>query len=526
MINPNKCLYPVCHSVLDSADRKKFKKWLERNKTTGLLSESPALNSPDIALPEFIPELAALEEAFHHVFQSDQPIPDHTQEYEVNPTLTAIKIHYRLLPLFHRSKHAGPAHPGKQEAWVLIWKTCQGGQVRMKRADEMELLILKIVAENISFENARKETGFSHGQILSFLQEGASRRILTGPVSGLKRHNAPDSRSYKKDEKFLHSDSFTLQWHLTDACDLHCSHCYADTKRTALDLGQACAVIEDLMAFCMQKHVRGHIVFTGGNPFLHPDFFDIYSAAAQAGFILSILGNPVSREKITTLAGIRAPLYYQVSLEGPEEYNDQIRGQGEFGRVIGFLDMLEKLKITSHIMLTLNKENMGEVVQLANMLRGKTANFTFNRLARVGRGSAYAMPEPEKYKAFLMEYLKKSGENKIMHLKDNLFNILLASQNKPLFGGCTGHGCGAAFNFFAVLPDGEVHACRKFPSPLGNLTSESLKNIYDSAAAQRYRAGPEECRSCRLNAVCRGCYASAYSFGLDIFSSKDPYCFY
>ena len=31
------------------------------------------------------------------------------------------------------------------------------------------------------------------------------------------------------------------------------------------------------------------------------------------------------------------------------------------------------------------------------------------------------------------------------------------------FGGCTGFGCGAAFNFMAVLPDGEVHACRKVP---------------------------------------------------------------
>lgn len=54
-----------------------------------------------------------------------------------------------------------------------------------------------------------------------------------------------------------------------------------------------------------------------------------------------------------------------------------------------------------------------------------------------------------------------------MGLKDNLFNLVLAEGGEAPFGGCTGNGCGAAFNFVTLLSDGEVHACRKFPSPLG-----------------------------------------------------------
>jgi radical SAM protein with 4Fe4S-binding SPASM domain len=112
-----------------------------------------------------------------------------------------------------------------------------------------------------------------------------------------------------------------------------------------------------------------------------------------------------------------------------------------------------------------------------------------------------------------------------MGLKDNLINIIRSEKNMPPFGGCTGYGCGAAFNFVALLPDGEVHACRKFPSLIGNMLQNSLTDIYHSRLARRYRDGSRACRDCNLNIVCRGCLASTYSQGLDVFKDKDPFCF-
>jgi len=95
---------------------------------------------------------------------------------------------------------------------------------------------------------------------------------------------------------------------------------------------------------------------------------------------------------------------------------------------------------------------------------------------------------------------------------------------EALFGGCTGFGCGAVFNFLSLLPDGEVHACRKFPSLIGNIQADNLYDIYHSQAAADYRAGSAACENCTKNLVCRGCLAVAYSLGLDIFTEKDPFC--
>jgi radical SAM protein with 4Fe4S-binding SPASM domain len=110
-------------------------------------------------------------------------------------------------------------------------------------------------------------------------------------------------------------------------------------------------------------------------------------------------------------------------------------------------------------------------------------------------------------------------------MKFNFFTADRALVMPGTLSGCTGYGCGAAFNFISVLSDGETHACRKFPSPIGNVFKQNLKEIYDSPQAERYRSGPEQCRTCDLWIVCRGCLASAFSEGLDVFKDRDPYCF-
>ncbi len=108
--------------------------------------------------------------------------------------------------------------------------------------------------------------------------------------------------------------------------------------------------------------------------------------------------------------------------------------------------------------------------------------------------------------------------------KDSLLNIVLEEDGKPVFGGCAGYGCGAAFNFVSLLPDGEVHACRKFPSPMGNIFKQNLAQIYHAESARRYRGGSQACNDCSIRPVCGGCMAVSYGMGKDIFTERDPYC--
>jgi selenobiotic family peptide radical SAM maturase len=224
------------------------------------------------------------------------------------------------------------------------------------------------------------------------------------------------------------------------------------------------------------------------------------------------------------LIAIQDPAFYQVSLEGMPAANDAVRGEGHFARTVAFLEAARARHVTTHVMLTLTRENLEEVLPLAARLRGLTRRLSFNRLARIGGGAALALPDRGELAPFLDRYVAAARHDPLLGLKDNLLGLARLRAGLRPGGGCTGHGCGAAFNFVALLPDGEAHACRKFPSPIGRLPDGSLDQAWRSEAARRYRAGSEGCRGCALRPACGGCMAVTYGEGLDPLVARDPQC--
>lgn len=125
----------------------------------------------------------------------------------------------------------------------------------------------------------------------------------------------------------------------------------------------------------------------------------------------------------------------------------------------------------------------------------------------------------------MIDYMAAARRLSVLGFKDNLFNIYRQELGMPLLGRCTGSGCGAAFNFVALLPNGDVHACRKFPSLLGNIRHRSLAETYDSPEAERCRRGCSACDGCAIRMKCGGCLAVTAGHGMDPFTQRDPHCF-
>ncbi len=491
-----------------------------------MFSETLMAYKEVLSLPDFLPELAVLEWSLHQTASRRSKIPSKVSKVFINPTLQLLRVSWKhLSSLLMAEGTITSLTPEPGEEFILAWRDPKSGEVRTEAAADRDLLALKMVMEGTDAEEVASKGNVSIRAIDGIIDEAIRKGLILSPPSSLRRDAGSFPEAQKTDEVFLSSPVFTLQWHITQACDLHCKHCYDRSDRSVLKLNQAIRVLEDLRDFCQNRHVRGQVSFTGGNPLLHPHFLEVYRAASEKGFTLAILGNPVPREWIEDLISIQAPVFYQVSLEGLAEQNDAVRGPGHFKRVIHFLDVLRDLKVYSMVMLTLTRDNMDQVLPLADFLRERADCFTFNRLSQMGEGSNLQLPKPDLYRRFLRAYVQAAASNPIMALKDNLINILHYLEEKPLFGGCCGYGCGAAFNFMAVLPDGEAHACRKFPSLIGNVFQHTIGEIYDSESARQYRAGSSACRSCAIRPVCGGCPAVIHGHGLNVFIDRDPYCF-
>jgi selenobiotic family peptide radical SAM maturase len=477
-------------------------------------------------IPAFLPDLAKLRNTIDHIRTGKDIFEKDIRKICINPTVRLLELAWKnILPFLLQEKTDEHADPEPGEEIVVVWKDPRHLEVHYRVATQADLLAMKMIEENIEPENAAEEGNVTVGFIGAILDSAIREGILLSPTPQITRDPAIFSAGEYVDNRFLTSESFTLQWHITQACDLHCRHCYDRSTRSTMTLDQGLHILDDVRRFCRDRHVMKAVSFTGGNPFLYPHFLELYRVASEQGFSISILGNPTAREKVEQLISIQKPSYFQVSLEGLREQNDFIRGEGHFNRVIEFLKVLRDLDIFSMVMLTLTKNNMKDIIPLAGILNEYADRFHFNRLSMVGEGSNLVLPDKEEYRAFLDSYEEAMQKYPVLGLKDNMLSILHYRKGRDPFGGCTTFGCGAAFNFLAVLSDGEVHACRKFPSPVGNLFRQSIPEIYDSPEAQRYRAGCKACHGCKIHPVCGGCLAVAYSLGRNVFEEKDPYCF-
>lgn len=475
------------------------------------------------ACAPFVSDVAAAEKARDIVGLVEIDTAAERERYELNPSLEIMGTAWDILSVLNGQVDE-PVMFAEQR-WVLLFKHPRHKKVQSMYADAKDLLGIKIAANGIDLDQAAEEGKTTTTALDVIMKRGVKCGFLLGPASKIRR----DRRLHKADivtrKDVWQVETFTLQWHITNACDLHCKHCYDRVRPSPMTREQGQDILQSFQVFCQEHNVRGHVCFSGGNPFFSPHFFDLYRETAGMGFSTSVLGNPVSRAELESLVAIQKPGYFQVSLEGLEGHNDCIRGEGFYERVMVFLDLLRDMKVSSAVMLTLTRDNIAEVIPLAQVLQGKADHFTFNRLAQVGEGANLFLPETDEYSAFLREYINASKQYPVMGFKDNLINILLDKCGSRLFGGCTGYGCGAAFNFVAVLPDGEVHACRKFPSLIGHAFEQSIADIYESPVAERYRQGCSACNECRIRAVCGGCMAVVQGMGKDPFTDKDPFCF-
>src|SRR3990170_5027619 len=131
----------------------------------------------------------------------------------------------------------------------------------------------------------------------------------------------PHLLHYSQDKKPV------VVWNVTRTCNLHCVHCYADSHgkeyEGELTTEEALRVIDDLAQFGAPV-----ILFSGGEPLLRPDLFQLIRYAKDKGIrgVLSTNGTLITREVVRQLKEFGLS-YVGVSIDGPEHIHDRFRGK-------------------------------------------------------------------------------------------------------------------------------------------------------------------------------------------------------
>ena len=134
-------------------------------------------------------------------------------------------------------------------------------------------------------------------------------------------------------------DNKRITVELTNSCNLHCSYCLRDED--ALYHTPANFLSPELLGRILSqaRQVMGitSVVFTGGEPTLHPEFARILEVSETNGLKSSFVTNGWHFEKIwpTVLAFRESLSHIGFSLDGvTAETHDAWRGAGSFVRIV------------------------------------------------------------------------------------------------------------------------------------------------------------------------------------------------
>jgi radical SAM protein with 4Fe4S-binding SPASM domain len=278
----------------------------------------------------------------------------------------------------------------------------------------------------------------------------------------------------------------------------------------------------------------GVIGITGGEPTMHPRFFDILDAARGRARSVRVTSNGTLLTE-ALLAGMKAHGVMQltISLDAAEPaIHDAIRGvPGSFCRTLKSFDMIKKLGMKFFIKTTLGNLNRNEfpgIIGIAS--RAGAAGVGVSRTIPIGRAkTGFEFISWPDYSKALRGGIKAAEELGITLLVDDPLRILVddkfrsAAENE---GSDAWGGCGAGVTMAYVLPNKDVIACPAFPYSMGNLSSKDFRTIWfsDRFKAVRTRDDLEgKCGGCSLKRLCGGCRGMAYAVSGNPMA-EDPFC--
>ena len=321
-----------------------------------------------------------------------------------------------------------------------------------------------------------------------------------------------------------------LQWHITHACNLRCTHCYQDDYQYSMPREDLFAILDKYTAFVQQNNYLGQINLTGGEPLLHPDFFALAGEIKKRGFRLGILTNGTLIDNSTAdqLRDLH-PVFVQISLDGTRKQHDAIRGKGAFRKALQGIRLLKSRGIRVLVSFTAQKKNVRSFPELARICRFyRVDKLWWDRVVTDNPQDCAALAlSTKEFRKFLARsqrlekrYRRRDGSSMVSNQRSLQFLDCSSSDNSYI--------CAAGKTLLAVLADGSVMACRRLPVVIGNILEDEFQHIIDGSELVRMlqiHPCPDKCLLCRYVAKCFG-GAKCITYGqTGTLNHSDPNCF-
>ena len=305
----------------------------------------------------------------------------------------------------------------------------------------------------------------------------------------LKRRNLKAVRPALRWARSRRSPWF-VTWALTERCNYTCDHCGCwrvpdpelsedDSLRYAREMVQAGVVAVNLC---------------GGEVLLRPDVGAVVHTLASAGVIVRITSNgALVRRKLDELRPLSC---LKLSLDGPPDLHDEVRGAGAFDVLVDAMEAARSVGIPVMVNSVLTAAVCERLDELLDVVGRLEAPATFNPIelrhdeARTGVDAATPTPAAMAGAVAKLQRLQRDGDPRV----GNSAGTLQYMATWPDIGAVD---CRAGQRFFRVLSDGRVVACDRPYAPHPPPPVRAAPTGFLAGVDRLSRAG--ECVGCWRN---------------------------
>jgi uncharacterized protein len=295
--------------------------------------------------------------------------------------------------------------------------------------------------------------------------------------------------------------------HVTYACNLACSHCYASAG--VGHLGESMSV-KDVSRLVQQAAQAGFrkVVLTGGEPLAHPQRAALLSALAE----LRPQIKPALLVLRTNLAypmdaSLREEILHSadqivVSLDGDEASHDGRRGAGTYARTVSNLRLLAPLSLYSSPLERGEKTSpRADIVLAATLSAGQITGMEGDAVRRLAEELGFSV----RFKPVL-----PLGRAAGSGLAPEFYSSLDDDGEARLAQLNPASTCGLGMNLY-VGPGGECYPCYALTGMahhLGNVLEDGMEAVLASERYQHLKRvtvdSNQKCRECSLRYLCGG----------------------
>ena len=325
-----------------------------------------------------------------------------------------------------------------------------------------------------------------------------------------------------------------VSWMTTNRCNLNCKHCYQDAgdpKSKELSTEEAKSMIDGIRRAGFKV-----MIFSGGEPLMRPDIFELVSYAREQGLrpVFGTNGTLLTRETVDRLksAGASAMGISLDSLD-PEKHNRFRGGEEAYQHTLQGMENCRRASLAFQIHVTVmdwNKEEILDIIDFGVKM-GAMAVYVFF-LIPVGRGRLMEnhAVEVDAYEEILKKIMLKQKEVPITIKPTCAPQFMRVAQQLDVpVSKRFSRGCLAGLSYCIVSPIGQIRPCAYMTEIAGDVHTDQFDEVWANSSLfrkMRTKAYEGSCGSCAYGDVCGGCRARAAYYHDGNVLAEDPYCAY